>query len=96
MVTKHPLTISSQFNNSRIYLQSVGRGLIVIDSEVELLDSLHIVDAVLVAREHLLSDAVSDGLGHLDSVFLQGYHKQLDRALVGLVLASLIYSTMVK
>ncbi len=90
LVPEHPLTISSQFNNKWIYLQSVGSGLIVIDSEVELFDSLHIVDAVLVPRQYLLPDAVSDAFSHFDPVFLQGDHKQLDSALAGLILASLI------
>ena len=90
LVAKHPLTISSQFNNSRIYLQSVTSLLIVIDLKVELLNSLDIVDAVLVTREYLLPDAVSDGLIDLNPMFLEGDHKEFDRALVGLVLASLI------
>jgi hypothetical protein len=94
LVTKGPLTNTTQFNNSRIYLQSVSIlrcTIIVIDSEVKLLNSLHIVDAVLVTWENLFPDTISDSIIDLDTMFLQGYHKQLCRALVGLVLASLIY-----
>lgn len=59
---------------------------------MHLLDCPHVVDDILAALDDPLPEAISDVVCALDPILLGSLNKELDRALVSLVLSSLVYS----
>ena len=58
---------------------------------MHLLDCPHVVDDIMAPLDDPLSEAISDVVSALDPILLGCLNKELDRALVCLVLSSLVY-----
>ena len=83
---------------TEIHLQSACRVLsglvlinILIDLQVHLFDCPNVVDDIVASIDDPFPEAISDVVSALDPILLGCLNKKLDRALVCLVLSSLVY-----